>query len=73
MEMAMVQKIIEKTKQSFEGLTLSMRFVLPIMLAVGWNYYQNDQFRWDRKMYLYLDRYLCMYVSIRKEGYDGRR
>jgi hypothetical protein len=32
----------EKIKQGFESLTLSMRFVLPIMLTVAWTFYQND-------------------------------
>ena len=33
----------EKTKVAFEGLSLSMRFILPLMMAIGWSYYQNDQ------------------------------
>jgi predicted negative regulator of RcsB-dependent stress response len=34
---------MEKLRQGFEGLSLSMRFVLPLMFAIGWQYYQNDQ------------------------------
>ena len=35
--------MVEKFKTSFEGLSLSMRFVLPAMLLLGWTFYQNDQ------------------------------
>lgn len=32
-------------KTAFEGLSLSMRFVLPAMFALGWYCYQGDMHR----------------------------
>lgn len=34
--------MVEKVRNSFEGLSLSMRFVLPAMFALAWYCYQGD-------------------------------